>query len=99
FGLAGHHLDRALRQPGTIDLARSRQRQAWQEPDAARVLIGRHGGERVTLDFLFRRNTVLRGDDEGDRLVPLYFIRHRYHAGLLDGRMLFEYLFDLARID
>ena len=90
---------RELAQRVAVDLVGRGERQFVDEPDEARVLIGRRVLQRVLLDRVLGRLVAGLRDDEGDRLGALDVVVDRHHHRLPDVGMLLQHALDVGRID
>ena len=91
----GYFLLRHNMQGRAVDLVGGGERQFVDEPDEARVLVGRRVGEREALDRLGVERALR--DDESDRLLALDVVVDRHDGGLGDRGMALQHALDVGR--
>ncbi len=91
---AGHALERIA-----VDLVGRGERQLVDEPDEARMRIGRRVGERELLDLVLGRRVVGLRHHERDRLLALDVVVDRHHGACATSGMALQHALDVGRID
>ena len=97
--LRRHPLLRHPLQRRAVELVGRGERQFVDEPDEARVLIGRRVGQREALDAVGVERAAGLADDEGDRLLALDVVVDRHHGGLRHVGMALQHALDVGRIN
>src|SRR5262249_45189686 len=92
--LLGHAMQRV-----TVDLVGRRERKLVDEPDEARMLVGRGIRQREALDLVLGGAMVAFRNDEGDGLLALDLVIDRHHRRLPHLWMALEHALDIAGID
>ena len=97
--LAGKMCPHAFGNDPTVDLACAVERQGGNEPDMARMRIGRSFGQAEPLEGILARRRTRRQNQHGGRHMAFDGVRHGDDRDIGDGGMAQEQVLDLERID